>query len=142
LPGFFVLNGYRLFNFNHKQIASIYFPHSFRSFFVVLVMPKESLNKYQIFDLLRKNEQIIQNFGVEKIGLFGSFVLNHQTPESDIDLLVQFKKGKKTYKNFIQLAFFLEKIFGKNVDLLTEQSLSPFIGKHILNEAEYVSIGS
>lgn len=105
-------------------------------------MPKESLNKYQIFDLLRKNEQVIQNFGVEKIGLFGSFVLNHQTPESDIDLLVQFKKGKKTYKNFIQLAFFLEKIFGKNVDLLTEQSLSPHIGKHILKEAEYVSIGS
>ena len=53
-------------------------------------------DKKQIINLIVQNKKFISQFGAERIGLFGSFVRNEQTKESDIDLLVEFKKDKKT----------------------------------------------
>ena len=103
-------------------------------------MQKELKNKEQIFELLQLNNQTIRNFGVKRIGLFGSFVKNRQTNLSDIDFMVEFEKGKKSYSSFIKLAFFLEELFGRKVDLVTNKSLSPHLGHHILNETEYVPL--
>jgi uncharacterized protein len=50
--------------------------------------------------------------------------------------------GEKTFDNFINLAFFLEDILGRKVDLITKESLSPYIGPRILQEVEYVSLNS
>ena len=105
-------------------------------------MLKESQNKEQVIDLIKKNNHKIKSFGVSRIGLFGSFVKNEQTTHSDIDLLIEFEKGQKTYDKFIKLAFFLEDLFGRKVDLLTDKSLSPYLGSHIINETEYVALGS
>jgi hypothetical protein len=44
---------------------------------------------------------------------------------------------KKTFDNFIQLSFFLEELFDRSVDLMTIESLSPYIGLRILDEVEY-----
>jgi predicted nucleotidyltransferase len=60
-------------------------------------------------------------------------------PNSDIDFLVELKKEKKTFRNFMALIYFLESLFQKKVDLVTDQSLSPHIGQHILKSVEYVS---
>jgi len=76
----------------------------------------------------------------KKIGLFGSYLRNEATENSDIDLLVDIEKDKKTLKNFLALNFYLEDIFGKKVELVTTQSLSPYIGPHILKTVEYVPI--
>ena len=104
-------------------------------------MQKELKNKEQIFKLLQSNNQQIRDFGVKKIGLFGSFAKNQQTTESDIDFIVEFEKEKKSYKRFIKLAFFLEELLGRKVDLLTNKSLSPYLGPQILNETENVPLG-
>jgi len=40
---------------------------------------------------------MLEQFGVKRIGLFGSYVKNQQNEESDLDFLVEFKKGKKTF---------------------------------------------
>ncbi len=105
-------------------------------------MQNELKNKEQIVRLLQSNNQQIRNFGVKKIGLFGSFVKNQQTADSDIDLIVEFEKEKKTYKSFIKLAFFLEELLGRKVDLLTTKSLSPYLGPQILKETENVPLGN
>ena len=105
-------------------------------------MQKELQNKEQIFEIIQLNNQTIKDFGVKKIGLFGSFVKNQQTNLSDIDLLVEFENGKKSYNRFIKLAFFLEELFGRKVDLITDKSLSPFLGPHILKETEYVPLNN
>ena len=84
----------------------------------------------------------IQKYGVRRVGLFGSFVRNQNSNMSDIDVLVEFVPGKKDFDNFIHLAFYLEDILGRKVDLVTLESLSPFIGPHILCETEYVTITS
>ncbi len=103
-------------------------------------MQKEQKTKEEIFQLLRSNTKQIKDFGVKRIGLFGSFVNNKQTKDSDIDFLVEFEKEKKSYRSFINLSFFLEELFGRKVDVLTNKSLSPFLESHILKETEYVSL--
>ena len=95
-----------------------------------------------IIKQIEANMGKIKIFGIKKIGLFGSFITNEQKSESDIDILVEFKKGKKTFDNFIHLNFFLEKVFKRRVELVTSDSLSPYIGPHILKEVEYASFSS
>ncbi len=105
-------------------------------------MQNELKNKEQIIKLLQSNNQKIKGYGVKRIGLFGSFVKNQQTKKSDIDFIVEFEKDKKSYNSYINLVFFLEELFGRNVDLLTKKSLSPYFGSQILNEIENVPLGS
>lgn len=83
------------------------------------------------------HEQIRQ-LGVVSISLFGSFVRNEANADSDVDLLVQFAQGTKTFDSFMTLAFLLEDVLGRTVELVTKESLSPYIGDHILEEAENV----
>ncbi|MCY7320976.1 MAG: nucleotidyltransferase family protein [Phormidesmis sp. CAN_BIN36] len=99
--------------------------------------------KAQVFSLLQEYQQELHRFGVSRCGVFGSFVRDSAIDdESDVDILVSFKPDQKTFDNFIHLSFFLEELFGRAVDLITIESLSPYIGPHILNEVEYVSVGA
>jgi predicted nucleotidyltransferase len=99
-------------------------------------------NKREIFELLAKNESQLRRLGVKRCGLFGSFTRDEQNDKSDVDILVEFEEGRKNFDNFMALAFFLEDLFGRRVDLLTPESLSPYIGPHILNEVEYEMVGA
>lgn len=92
--------------------------------------------------LLRDNICQLQDLGVARIGLFGSFVRGEQSEESDVDVLVEFEEGKKTYDHFIELVFLLEDIFYRSVEVVTLESLSPHIGPYILKEVEYVPIAA
>ena len=103
---------------------------------------KEIKTKENILELIRSNQDKIRSYGVRKLGLFGSFVRDKQKPESDIDLLVEFQQDKKSFDNFIQLAFFLEEILESRVELITIDALSPYIGPHIIKEVEYVNFSS
>ncbi len=98
--------------------------------------------KSNILKLLRANRTRIKSFGVRKLGLFGSFVPNEQNSQSDIDLLVEFEKRKKNFDNFIHLNFYLEELLKRRVEVVTTESLSPYIGPHILKEVIYVSLAS
>ncbi|WP_194974711.1 nucleotidyltransferase family protein [Aquiflexum lacus] len=100
---------------------------------------KPILDKNLILNTLQSHKEELKGFGVNRIGLFGSYFNNMSHPNSDIDLLVELRIEKKTFKNFMALNYFLENLFQKKVDLLTEKSLSPHIGPHILNSVEYVS---
>ncbi len=62
--------------------------------------------KKDILSVIKENQDKIKTFGVKKIGLFGSFVRGEQDVESDVDLLVEFEQGQKTFDHFIQLSFF------------------------------------
>ncbi|MCL6540706.1 MAG: nucleotidyltransferase family protein [Roseiflexus sp.] len=98
--------------------------------------------KEQILSLIQEHQSQIRNLGVRRLGLFGSFVRRQQDSNSDIDVLVEFESGRKTFDNFIQLAVFLEELFARRVELVTPEALSPYIGPHILREVEYVPLDS
>jgi len=97
-------------------------------------------HKSDIIQFLKSNKDAINAYGVKKIGLFGSFVRESQNKNSDIDLLVEFASDQLNYNNFIQLTYFLEDNLNTKIDLVTSDSLSPYIGPHILKEVEYVSL--
>lgn len=94
-------------------------------------------DKNTILQTLASHHDQLAAYGVLRIGLFGSFLRKEATPLSDIDLLVDIKKEKKTFRNFMQLNYFLEELFNRKVELVTLQSLSPHIGPHILKSVEY-----
>ena len=103
-------------------------------------MSKAIKTKKEITNLLSKNTERLEEFGVKRIGLFGSFVRGEQRPHSDVDFLVEFHPKKKTFSNFMGLCFLLEELLGRKVEVVTKESLSPYIGPHILAEVEYVRL--
>jgi uncharacterized protein len=98
--------------------------------------------KEQILALLREHQPELRRFGVKRCGVFGSFVRKEPQAQNDVDILVEFEPDQKTFDNFMHLAFFLEDLFGRPVDLITTEALSPYIGPHILREVEYAPVGT
>jgi predicted nucleotidyltransferase len=98
--------------------------------------------KEEVFTLLRQNGAQLRRYGVERISVFGSFARGKPSGESDVDLLVEFQPGQKSFDNFLNLAEFLEELLGRKVDLMTPESLNPHFGHHILSEAEHATINS
>ena len=89
--------------------------------------------KMNVIGTLRDHEkEIKESFGVRRIGIFGSFARGEQKETSDVDILVEFEKP--TFDNFMNLAFFLEDLFQRKVDLVTSNSLSPYIGPYVKKE--------
>ena len=88
----------------------------------------------EIQNILKNNfPELERRYNVKSIGTFGSYVRNEQKPDSDIDLLVTFKKKPSLFK-FIELEDYLSELLGHKVDLVMESALKPNIGKHIKNE--------
>jgi predicted nucleotidyltransferase len=94
-----------------------------------------NLSSKEIFAILKSNRELLKKYKVKRIGLFGSYVRDEASKKSDIDMLVDLEE--KTFDNFIELAFALEKIFNKKVDLLTEKGISPYILTYIKNEVRW-----
>jgi predicted nucleotidyltransferase len=98
----------------------------------------EQENTMDALALLRKNEQIVkERFGVEEIGIFGSFARGEERPDSDIDVLVVFAKGRKTFENYMDCRFFLEELFGRKVDLVMKEAIKERLKGPILREVIY-----
>lgn len=75
--------------------------------------------KEHLFSLLQDHQATLRRFGVQRCGVFGSFVRHAPTPHSDVDLLVEFAPEQKTFDHFMQLVWFLEDLLGRSVDLVT-----------------------
>jgi predicted nucleotidyltransferase len=101
---------------------------------------KKYNTKQDLMIAISENRDIIKSFGVNGLGIFGSFSKGTAVETSDVDLLVDFIPEKKSFDNFMDLSFFLEGLFGRKVELVTRQSLSKYIGPHILNEVINVSL--
>ncbi|MFZ5452117.1 MAG: nucleotidyltransferase family protein [Thermodesulfobacteriota bacterium] len=98
--------------------------------------------KQDVLKILHQNRDRLKALGVRKMGLFGSFVRGEQHPDSDIDLLVEFEAGQKTFDAFMELSFLLEEVFQRRIELVTVESLSPYLGPHILKEVEYAALAA
>lgn len=103
-----------------------------------MTITAKAIGKDDILHTLRTHQEDLRQFGVKRLGLFGSFVRNEAGPDSDIDLLVEFEPGQATFRHFMDLCFFMESLFeGRRVDVVSKGGLSPFIGPRILKEVEY-----
>jgi predicted nucleotidyltransferase len=87
---------------------------------------------------LQAIEPEIRRLGVRRLALFGSVLRNEARPDSDVDVLVEFALAEKTFDRFMALADLLEETLEHPVEVVTTESLSPFIGPHIVAEARDV----
>jgi hypothetical protein len=90
-----------------------------------------------ILEFLEKNAEQLKKYGVKQIGLFGSFATGRNTNNSDIDILVEFKAGEKTFDNYMDLKFFLEDKLKRKVDLVIKKNIKPELKKEILSSVKY-----
>jgi predicted nucleotidyltransferase len=97
------------------------------------------LTRKTILAKLKKNKERLKGYGVKHIGLFGSYSRGNQAPGSDVDILVEFAAGKKTFDNFMELKFFLEQLFESEVDLVIAESIKPDLKPYILESVEYAA---
>lgn len=81
--------------------------------------------------------ELKKEYNVSYIGLFGSYVRGENTPESDLDVLVEFSRTPTIFR-FVHLENYLSDCLGVKVDLVMKNALKPNIGKYILKEVEAV----
>jgi len=99
----------------------------------------KNMTSKEIMTKIKENLGRIQGYGAKRIGVFGSWVREEQTPESDVDILVEFEEGKISFDNYMDLKFFLEDSLGRKVDLVIKEDVKAELKPYILGEVQYVS---
>ena len=90
-----------------------------------------------ILEKLRELKPMLkEDYSVIEIGLFGSFSDGTFTDKSDIDILIELEKpiGWRIFT----LEIFLEKTFGRKIDLVTKGALKEQIKDQILKQVRYI----
>lgn len=91
------------------------------------------MQKEHILDILKRHRsEFRERFGVERLGLFGSYARNEAKSGSDIDILVEF--DEPSFDRYMDLKAELAALFGIEVDLVLADSLKPRLKPHILQE--------
>ncbi|MCF8033717.1 MAG: nucleotidyltransferase family protein [Desulfarculaceae bacterium] len=83
--------------------------------------------------LSKEKDRLKEEFHVQSIGVFGSYVRGEERQGSDLDLLVEFDEPIGLFR-YIELEEHLSELLGVKVDLVTKNALKPRIGKSILQE--------
>lgn len=95
--------------------------------------------KENILIALKLNKSKLSEFGIQNVGLFGSYIRNEQSSNSDIDLLIDFEPEKENFDNYMAVYDLFESIFkNEKIEVVTKNGLSPHIGPKILREVQYV----
>ncbi|WOF17059.1 nucleotidyltransferase family protein [Methanoplanus sp. FWC-SCC4] len=101
--------------------------------------PYHSIKSEVLAKLESHLPEIQERFGIESLGVFGSVSRGEDTPESDVDILYRFKPGIKTYHALLDLGEYLEKLFGRKVDLVSSEWMSPYLRPYV--DAEVILYG-
>ncbi len=102
------------------------------------MLTKDPADLQHLIEALQQQmPELADRFGVESLGVFGSFVRQEQSPDSDLDLLVTFRETPGLLR-YIELENYLSDLLGVKVDLVMKDALKPRIGQHILQEVVMV----
>jgi predicted nucleotidyltransferase len=95
--------------------------------------------KENILNALRSRKHEFSMLGIREVGLFGSYIRGDQRKDSDIDVLIDFDPDAENFDNFMAVYDILEQLFaGENIEVVTKNGMSPYIGPTILKEVQYV----
>lgn len=82
--------------------------------------------------LKTESPYLAKEFGVRKIGFFGSFAAGRQTKHSDVDIAVEF--SRPIGLGFVKFADHLEKKLGRKVDIITSEGIKNIRVKRVAHE--------
>lgn len=90
-----------------------------------------TMDRSTILRLLSEHlTEVRERYGVNRLGLFGSAARDELRADSDIDVLVEFEGGP-TFDRYFDLQEYLEVVFGRHVDLVTEKGLKARARRHV-----------
>ena len=93
------------------------------------------MTRDEVIETLRAHrETLTERFGVQSLALFGSYARGTAIDTSGIDILVRFD-GPATSKSYFGVQFYLEDLFGRPVDLVTDKALRPRFRPYVEREA-------
>jgi uncharacterized protein len=93
------------------------------------------MRRSKALQLLRQQrKELSEHYHVKTLSLFGSVARDEASPESDIDILVEFNQPVGLF-HFIDLHHRLEDVLGCKVDLGTPRSLKPYMKEKVMQEA-------
>ena len=90
------------------------------------------LNREQVLSTLQKNRKTIRQFGVERMGLFGSCARSEPAAPNDLDFVVELRV--KSFDTYMDLKFFLEDLFNCPVDVVLQHTIKPRLRPQIMKE--------
>lgn len=92
-----------------------------------------------LFQKIKNNQgELRERFHVDSLAIFGSVARGTDSPDSDIDILVKYKKTPGLF-DFLDLKAYLEELTGRQVDLVTEAALKKQLREQVLQEAKRVA---
>ncbi len=95
-------------------------------------------SKDYILSKIKRQKRELQNLGIVRIGLFGSYAREEQSEKSDIDILIEFDPVKENFDNYMSVYDILENLFKNDkIEIVTKNGLSKYIGPTILKEVIY-----
>lgn len=98
------------------------------------------MNIDNIQNTISAHKSAFSKLGIKRIGVFGSAARGELKKTSDIDIILDFTKGQKSYRNYLTSSLLLEKILQRTVDTLTPEAINPLIKPYIEKDLTYVQI--
>ena len=131
---------------SERYLVCVFYQHPYFPLLPILTIRTEhmpaQLSRYQKSPVIQKLQEvapgICEQFGVQRIGIFGSYARGDQKPSSNVDILVELEEGFSTLINFVGLADHLEQILQLKVDLLTVQGIDPYIRSYVESEVIWI----
>jgi len=98
------------------------------------------MTKNEILEYLKSKQDFFRNnFGIEFVGVFGSYSRDESTKNSDIDILYKINKDVKlSLFDYLKINTLLEEFFHTKVDLVRDETLKPALKKYIKKDLVYV----
>lgn len=94
------------------------------------------IDKNTLQERLLESKKVLQEqYGIEKIGYFGSYARNEQKETNDLDIIIE--AGKPIGLEFSDVKYYLEEQLGVSIDLVTTNALKPQLKDQILKEVIY-----
>ncbi len=93
--------------------------------------------KDEILKILEQEKTVLRQYGIRRLGLFGSYARGEVTDQSDLDFVVEFER--KTFGAYMDLREFLEKRFNCPVDLVIADAVKPALRHPIIDQAIYAT---
>lgn len=96
------------------------------------------MTRRTVISRIRKHRDQLTKLGVKSLSIFGSVARGEEHPDSDVDILVEFK-GRATFNRFMDTKFYLEEVLGCKVDLVTPHAIKPRIKDNVTRDLIHVA---
>lgn len=96
-----------------------------------------NLTAKEIIKKIEFHKSELKQFGVKKLGLFGSYAKGTAKKDSDLDFLVEFKDGRGLFDDYMGLMHLLKGMFKKDVDLVKTKLVKEALKESILEGKRY-----